>query len=159
MTITVEDGSIVADANSYVDEADLTAFASARGITLTTDEEQLLIRAMDYIEYLYYKGTKVSEDQSLQWPRTGVYIDGYLFSDEAIPKEIKEAQMQCAIAIDQGNDPLQDLDRKVVREKVGNLEVQYSESSVVSVINKKIMNTIKKLLASGNGYVLDVTKG
>ena len=53
MTLIVETGSIVSGANTYVDLADVRAFASARGITVSTDDttlEQQIIKAMDYVE-------------------------------------------------------------------------------------------------------------
>ena len=78
-TIIVEDGSVVAGANSYVTEAELTTYAADRGITLTAATDVLLIKAMDYIESLSFIGTKFSEGQSLQWPRSNVYIDGFWF--------------------------------------------------------------------------------
>lgn len=112
MTIIVEDGSIVSNANSYVSEAELTSFATARGITLTNSTEELLIRAMDYIEALYFKGVKLTSTQSLQWPRAYVLIDNYYINTDVIPTELKNGLMHCAIAIDQDNDPLQDLVKK-----------------------------------------------
>lgn len=159
MAIVVEDGTVVSGANSYVTEGELTTFATARGVTLTTDEEQLLIRAMDYIESLGYIGTKKERDQSLQWPRLDVYIDGYYWDSDEIPQELKDGLMHTAVAIDQGNDPLQDAPRKTIREKVGELEVQYSESSTGVAVNKKILNTLWKLLKSSTGNVLTVSKG
>jgi hypothetical protein len=157
MAIVVEDGSVVTGANSYVSEATLTTFAADRGITLTSDEDELLIKAMDYIENLYYKGLKKTKDQPLQWPRYNVYVDGFWIDSDTIPQQLKDGQMQCAIAIDQGNDPLQDISRDVKRERVGELEVEYSDSSVTSTINKKIINSLKKLLAGGGS--VPVTKG
>lgn len=151
MAIIVEDGSVVANANSYVSEAELTAFATARGVTLTTDEEVLLISAMDYIESLQYKGFKLTRDQYLQWPRSYVVVDGWGIDSDTIPQELKNGLMQCAIAIDQGNNPLQDAPRSTKREKVGELEVEYMDNASSVVINKKILTSLQKLLANGGG--------
>jgi len=152
MTIIVEDGSIVSGANSYVSEAELTAYASARAITLSSDytSEQLLILAMDYIESLSYKGLKYTSTQVLQWPRLDVWIDGYYLNASTIPSQLKNGLMQTAIAISNGNNPLADQARKTVREKVGDLEVEYSASSSNAVIDKKINAYLAKILA-GNG--------
>ncbi len=159
MAIIVETGAIVSGANSYVSEAELTAFASARGITLVGDEEELLIKAMDYIESLGFKGVKFTQLQPLQWPRANVYIDGYYFSTVSIPNELKNGLMHCAIAIDESNDPLQDAPRKTRRERVGELEVEYEPGSSSVVINKKVMNALYKLLGSSTGgNVIDVRK-
>ncbi len=160
MSVIVENGSIVANANSYVSEATLTAFAAARGLTLTSDATQLLIKSMDYIESLQYIGSKLTRNQALEWPRMWVWIDGYPVDPTTIPQQLKDGQCQTAIAIDQGNDPLQDTPRATRREKVGEIEVEYATSAATVTTNKKILNTLWKLLgASGNsGNIIKVGK-
>lgn len=161
MSIVIEDGSIVSGANSYATEAEFAAFYAARAVTLsgTYTAEQLLILAMDYIESQRYKGIKRTRDQLLQWPRVDVYIDGYYFDSDDIPVELKKAQMQAALAIDASNSPQQNAPRKTIREKVGDLEVQYSEGSAAVVIDVKIMSFLYKLLESGfNGNNVRVGK-
>lgn len=150
-TITVEDGTIVANANSYVSQATLTTYATARGITLVTATDILLIKAMDYIENLMFIGTKLTNDQLLQWPRFGVVIDGYYQNSENIPQILKNGLMECAIAIDQDNDPLQNTVRQVKKERVDTLEIEYADKAVNSDINNRITNYLKKLLLSGAG--------
>ncbi len=157
MTLTVETGAIVTGANSYISITDFTTYATARGVTLVTGAEQLLVRAMDYIESLQYIGTKVESDQPLQWPRTGVYIDGYAFPDDDIPQQLIDGQCQVAIAIDQGNDPLIDYAPAVKRKKVGPLELEYSVGASVT-INRKINNTLYKLLKNGGAGQIVVSK-
>ena len=152
MAIIVEDGSIVTGANSYVSEAELTAYATARGITLTGDEEELLVRAMDYIESLNYKGMKFSDEQPLQWPRSGVIVDGYAVSASSIPQILKNGLMQTAMAIDNGEDPLADLPRSVQSETVGPISVTYSSGASSVPIVRKINAQLYKLLESGGLY-------
>jgi len=160
MTITVEDGSIVTGANSYVSEADLTTYATARGITLTTDAEQLLIRAMDYIESLSYKGDKFTRDQPLQWPRDGVVVDGYVVDADEIPNELKNGLMETAIAIDNGQDPLADIARETKSETVGPISVTYSDRAASTTIVRKISSSLRKLLSGGiSGTQFNVGRG
>ena len=161
MAIIAEDGTIVTGANSYVATADLTTYATARGITLTSGAETLLIQAMDYIESLMYKGVKFTRDQGLQWPRANVVIDGRLFDSDAIPAELIKAQKEVAIAIDQGNGPLINLPRSTKREKVGPLEVEYMDGAASVELNRKITASLWKLLANGGtgSNVLTVSKG
>ncbi len=149
MTIIVEDGTIVTGANSYVSVAELEAYGDIRSVVFVQDTESLLIQAMDYIETLKYKGVKFTYDQGLQWPRADVYIDGYYNDVNNIPKELKNGLMQTAVAIDQGNGPQQTTPRKTVREKVGELEVQYAEGSSSVTIDPKINAYLYKLLAAG----------
>lgn len=151
MAIVVEDGSIVTGANSYATTAELSAFATARNVTLSGDytTEQLLIIAMDYIESLAYKGMKVRSDQPLQWPRVDVIIDGSYFNSDDIPNQLKNGLMQTALAIDAGNSPQQVAPRKTIREKVGELEVQYATGSSSVTIDPKINYFLYKLLEAG----------
>jgi hypothetical protein len=153
MTITVEDGTIVTNANSYVSEAELTAFASARNVTLSGNytEEQLLILSMDYIDSLKYKGAKRLYTQGLQWPRVDVWIDGYYNDIDNIPTELKNGLMQVAVSIDAGNSPQQLAPRKTIKEKVGELEVEYAAGSSSVAIDTKVMSFLYKLLDSGAG--------
>jgi hypothetical protein len=153
MAIVVEDGTIVSGANSYVSEAELTAFNTARNITLSGNytEEQLLILAMDYVDSLKFKGAKRLYTQGLQWPRVDVWIDGYYNDIDNIPTELKNGLMQVAVSIDAGNSPQQLAPRKTVKEKVGELEVEYSAGSSSVVIDTKVMSFLYKLLDSGAG--------
>jgi hypothetical protein len=158
MAIVVEDGTIVSGANSYVSEADLEAFATARGITLTADPAILLIKAMDYIESLGYKGYKSSSTQELQWPRYGVYVDGYCIDSDVIPTALKNGLMQTAISIDEGYDPTATLTQAVKRERVDVIEVEYMDGSSASPIIKKINLSLSKLLSGYGGSVVRVSK-
>lgn len=134
MALIVEDGSIVADANSYVDLVFARAYADARGLSLPTDDtelEQQLIASMDYLEAqrARYQGDKTDPlNQELQWPRTGVYIDCVAFPSDEIPKELKNAQCQLAVEVNSGVAlfPTQE-GAFITREKVGPLETEYSE--------------------------------
>jgi len=106
MTITVEDGSGVEDANSYIDEAFVTAFATSRGFTApsTTElAEQYILKAMGYLNFYRpcFKGKKSLATNALAWPRTEVFIDGFEFSDSLIPDELRYAQAQ--LVIEQAN--------------------------------------------------------
>ena len=160
MSIIVEEGTGTnLAANSYVSEAELVAYAAARGITLTVSAEQLLIKAMDYIESLSYISEKKNCKQPLQWPRCFSYYSynccSYL---EGIPKELKAGQMEAAIAISQGNDPLQDSPIGVKRKKLEGLEIEYKDGGSSVIVNKRILTSLRRLLASG-GYQLPVRKG
>jgi hypothetical protein len=134
MTLIVEDGTGVANANSYIDLTFLTAFASARGLTIPTvdaTKEQYAILAMDYIESVRFCGSKVDSSQSLQWPRTGVSIDGVDFAEDEIPLRLKDAQCQLVVALQAGillwPKPITSSSEGVVIEKtVGPLTKKFS---------------------------------
>ena len=149
-TIVVEDGTGTnAAANSYVSEAELTTYAADRGITLTAATDVLLIKAMDYIESLSFIGTKFSEGQALQWPRSNVYIDGFYFVPTIIPPALQTGQIATALAIDSENSPLANVERATKREKVDVIEVEYMDSAAAQPIVKTINAAMRKLLVSG----------
>lgn len=139
MALVVEDGTRPSGANSYISVSDARAYATARGLTFPADTvlgnaeaETLLITAMDLLESYRsrYKGTKVTRDQALQWPRYGVEdVDGYAYDSDEIPDILTMAQAK--LAIDAQTVELQPNSdgRAVVREKVeGAVEVQYADS-------------------------------
>jgi hypothetical protein len=125
-TIIVETGAGLTNSNSYVSEADLTTYATDRGITISGTAAVLIIQAMDYLESRQFLGTKSDIDQALQWPRFGVELDSYYVDSDKIPTLVKQAEMEICIAIDGGVDPLANQSRETKREKVGDLEVEYA---------------------------------
>lgn len=71
ITIVVEDGSGVTNANSYVSVADARIYASNRGVELPLDDDELaamLIRSTDYLEAqaCRFQGKPTSTTQALQ---------------------------------------------------------------------------------------------
>lgn len=146
MAITVENGSIVSGANSYVTEAELTAYATARGVTLTTGTEQLLIQAMDYLEGKNFIGDKNNIDQPLQWPRLNVLVDGFFISSDAIPQSLKDGQMEIAISLDAGDEPLASQGRETRREKIGEIEIEYAPTARAMVYLTAAENKLRKLI-------------
>lgn len=132
MSLVVEDGSVVEDANSYASVLDARLYATARGVALPDDDsavEALLIQAMDYVESKRdkFQGYKASPSQKLQWPRTNVILDREPFPDDEIPSELVWAQAQ--LAIDAMTTPLfttSPNSRSVIKERVDVIETAYA---------------------------------
>ena len=141
MAITVEDGTGKTDSNSYISSAELTAYATDRAITLTGGDE-IIYKAMDYVESQPFAGDKYTEEQALQWPRTGVYLYGFTVDYNEIPQLLKDAVCEAAIAIDGGANPLATLGRTTSSETVGPLSVTYDpgsrEQSYMSACHAKL---------------------
>ncbi len=139
MALVVEDGTGLTNADSYIDVAFADEYFVKRGITEwagLTNREQLIIRAMDYIENNYtYQGTKLLSTQSLQFPRL---ING----ETVYPIALKNAVCELALKANSG-DLLQDTGKTTIREKVGTLEVEYdpNQDDLTSY------NYVNKLLA------------
>ena len=133
ITIIVEDGTQVANANSFVSVADARIYAVNRGVALPSSDDELaamLIKAVDYLEAQAesFQGERVSETQDLQWPRTEVYIYGALVPSNVIPKSLISAQVQLAMAINAGLDLQPNItpETYVIKEKVGPIETVYA---------------------------------
>lgn len=168
MPLVIENGSLVANANSYVSVADARAYAEARASTLpeeNADVEAALFVAMDYLESLRaeFQGYKVSPGvQALQWPRTGVQIDGWDFPIDAIPNELKFAQIQLAIESASGTDLMPTGDgREVIRKKVDVLETEWAPGSggAAQPVFIKVRAFLAPLLQSGGWGRMKVTRG
>ena len=128
MALIVEDGTGIADANSYVSEQELTDYLLDRGLDLSrgADPVALIIRAMDYIESKDYRGSKTHVGQALKFPREGVHLDGEEVAKTSVPKLVKMAV--CQLAYDANSqDLMPTLDGKVIaRERVeGAVDVSY----------------------------------
>lgn len=77
MTLTVEDGTGVSDADAYAAIATVDAYATARALTAWTGsdavKEAAIREATIYLDTSYsWKGAIELETQALAWPREGV---------------------------------------------------------------------------------------
>jgi len=148
--IVVEDGSGLSTSNSYITEAELSTYATDRGVTLSGTPAVLLIQAMDYLESQIFQGVKNTDAQALQWPRYNVVIDNYSVSSSAIPTLLKDALAELCIGIDGGTNPLANLSRETVREKVGEIEVEYSPNSYAATYLAAAETKLRKLLSNSS---------
>lgn len=158
VTVTVETGSIVPGANSYVDEATLSAYAADRGVTVTGDASELLVSANDYLETKSFIGTRQTRDQSLQWPRINVSIDGFDYVSTEIPSQLKIAQMEIALSIDAKVDPQAIIRSAVKRQKVGPIEKEFTDGGSHNPINPRVTSALRKLLSGLGGFQFTVAR-
>lgn len=160
MALIIEDGSIVTGANSYGTTAGLIAYATARGKTITSGkEEEYLIRAMDVLEYLPLPGNKFTETQPLQWPRENVVIDGFDIDTDEIPQVLIDCEYECAIAINEGYDPIAVVSRVTKRVTVGPITKEYSSNSPSFGIYQPFYNKLSRLMGgatANNGFEFTV---
>lgn len=158
MPLIIEDGSIVAGANSYVTGVEYLDWSDARfgndrssRPAQSSDADMLVLRAMDYFETLQFIGSKVSSAQSLQWPRTGAVIDGFTVPSDEIPNEVKISIFELAYSQEQGIGLMNVEERKTKKEKADVVEVEYFESSSGQDYNVAVSVTLQKLLANQLG--------
>lgn len=100
-TFTVEDGTGLANATSYISEAeaDSLVLPSDTWLTYTTaQKEAYLMEATLYFDLRYcgnVKGTPLTETQSLLFPREGVYIRCDV-EEDVVPDILKSAIAELA---------------------------------------------------------------
>ena len=158
MAIVVEDGSIVTGANSYVSRADVIAYAASRGVTLadTTATDAYLIKSCDYLESFAdkFKGERYSRDQALCWPRAGVEIEGYDWSEDEVPRQLIAAQCALVVEIHAGSDPFNPdtVQGPIVEETVvGAVSVKYASATSSKVRKDSSSKTLINLLLKRSG--------
>jgi hypothetical protein len=136
MTIVVETGSgLDPTANSYASLAAVRAYAEARGILVSEDDDALsaqMILGMDYLESYWkqYIGTQTQPAiQPLQWPRDGVCLYGVPIANNVIPRALVEALS--LLVVDQtmnGNTTERIAQPFIKSEKIGPITTEYSET-------------------------------
>ena len=144
MTIIVEDGTGLANAESYVSVADANTYHSKIGNDAWADldtsvKEQLLRKATDYMVAQYrlqYAGYRRYSTQSLDWPRLYVPLIDSLSANvfpqyvdfDIVPVTVKNACAELALKAYTAI-LMQDLTQGVIREKVDVIEVEYDKFS------------------------------
>ncbi len=136
MALVVEDGTGLATAESYISVADAETRLGNLGDTTftakTTAEKEAALRlATEHIEQKYrqrWKGTRLFRAQALSWPRYGAIVDGFDVDSTIVPDEIANATADLALkSLTETLTP--DLERGIVREKVGPIETEYDRAS------------------------------
>ena len=162
MAITVEDGSIVTGADSYISLADARAILTPIGQDLNTTDataEQELRAALNYIESYRsrFTGNKKTKEQPLQWPRYSAVVDGFLIASDSIPNELKRAQVFAAYEIAQAESlQANDSGRKISSEKLGSMAVSYFETGATesSKVFTRVMDELAPILVSATSIPL-----
>lgn len=136
MSIVVETGSGLSNANAYVSVADADARHAAAGFTNwatlnTTEKEQAIVRATVYMEQAFrnrWKGTRLKREQALSWPRYGATVDGFDLPSNEVPADITNACADLALKAAAG-DLAPDLERGLIRKKIGPIEKEWDRNS------------------------------
>lgn len=136
MALTIEDGTIVTGANSFVSRADYIAYAATIGVTIADDAaaDIELIKAGEFINQHEDNliGSLVSRDQAMSFPRNNLAINGWPYGGNEIPRAVTLCQMAFALDVHNGYDlwnPSANPNLVTKREKVeGAVEVEYAVS-------------------------------
>ena len=158
--VIVEDGTIVAGANSYISEADADAYHDARNNTAWINasvkaRQAALIKGADYLVQKYlncWKGIRVDEAQTLDWPRAGVQTEDYfepdtgprpalfpglafIVDEDEIPIEIQNANAEAALRAIAGDlTPDVSGNRSIKKLGAGSASVEYFPAAQSGVL-------------------------
>lgn len=168
--LIIEDGSVVAGANSYVTAQEIVDYAKLRGVTVANDSDQadiLAIKAMDYLNIQCFTGEQVEPGvQPLPWPRKcvvpGDTADGYVYS---IPPNLKIAQTQLALDVFNGLDltPSGAATLQLARSKVGPIEREFHANTTMTGSADEARLTVANallapLLCGQGGFTLSTVR-
>lgn len=153
--LIIEDGTVVANANSFATDAELKSYADLRGISLPAtqpERESLLIMAMDYLKSREnsLSGTRSSSTQTLPYPRAGVYVFNNPIASNIIPAQAKVAQLEASIAAKDivllNNASI----TGVKSEKLGTMSTEYFEGGAWAITRLESVDAaLQPLLRSG----------
>lgn len=135
-----ETGTAASNSESLCSVADSLTYHAARGNSTwatitTTQQEQALRRATDYMERVYklqWQGLRVNSLQALDWPRVDVTANGYYVLSTIVPVAVVRACAELALRAAAG-DLLADTTQQKVSTKVGDLEVSMDKYSPQAV--------------------------
>jgi hypothetical protein len=147
---------------AYITGAELTTYATARGISLVGDPSVLVVLAHDYVDNSNFVGTKTDPLQANEWPRTNAYFKGVLIGDAVIPNyggggSVINMEFETAITIDQGNDPLAVVDNSIKKtiDKIGPIteEVEYIDQGKEAVVSQRVSRAAAGLISAANNGI------
>lgn len=163
MALIVEDGTVVAGAESYISVADADTWHDDRGNTAwaalsTAAKEAALRKATDYMLQVYgrrWAGDRVDADQGLDWPRSGVEAHGFDVASDAVPAAVARACAELALRASTA-DLTPDVTRVTLRETVGPISVEYDPNGSPLPDYQSIDNMLAPYLSGSTSSVFRV---
>lgn len=158
VTIIVETGAGVTNANSYVTLAEQKSFLEAHpygAATLAKGDDAISAGMVQSCRELdvaaIYRGVRKAWDQDREFPRTG--LDPV--PDTAIPKQIKQAQMEYLRFVLSSDRNSEADGAAVKREKIDVIEVEYQVGAkrdlVPEIVQRLIQPFVQSIADDGAG--------
>lgn len=153
VTLVVEDGTGLLDANSYTSVSSADAFIEINihdttwASTATDTKNKLLIWATQLIDRsISFKGTKRYPDASLRWPRTGVSdADGVEIDEDEIPETLQRAVAELARLL-RASDRTAEASSKGLRElKVDVIGLVFDKTDRVGIFPPSVAALLNQL--------------
>ena len=155
--MTVEDGTLVAGADSYTSLAFADAYMASHASATawlalnSAAREGLLVRASRQLDALVeWKGYKLDIDQGLGWPRQavpydqpvvpGLFAGSNTYPENKVPREVQQATVELAalnMAGDRGGD-VEGAGIKSVGLGDGALEIEFDSTTAVHPLGQLV---------------------
>lgn len=142
-------------ANTYADASAADAYlayrvgASAWAGYSADLKAQALVSATRDIDTLDFIGERATDDQALEWPRTGTD-----YADDALPQRLVDATIELAfsyaqqVTADATSDVLNPVPDNIKREKTGPLETEYfAPTAPEATALERLPAIVQRLLA------------
>lgn len=159
MSLIIEDGSQVVNANSFVTDVEYVAYAELKGLAIGANEKKReveLFLAIDYLQSMEgsLQGYRSSSTQELIYPRYGVTLYGYVLASDKIPKELKNAQMEAAAYATKGILLANTTNNNIKSEQVASLKTEYFDgSNTETLVLKRVNAQLRPLLQDADTLV------
>ncbi len=150
--LIIEDGTGVSGANTYVTDVEYAAYAAARGLTIGSDAPAREIELIQSMDFLFSREKDLQGQRSVNaqeniYPRKNVFIRDIKLDKDAIPIELKNAQMEGGVASNSQKLLINATVQNVSKERLGQLEVEYfSGGSFENIRLDRVINYLKPLL-------------
>lgn len=157
--LVIETGDIAEGANSYVSVVESDNYItlhfpneSTWSVLTTAEKESFLIRATRFLDTMVKWRSEIKDNhQALAWPRQDFKDkEGRVIKDNSIPDIVKDAQIELAYSLAQGEELTTEYDR-LEREDFGDTTDIYA-SPVARGGNPLVRNLIKSLSYSGYAH-------
>ena len=159
MALTIEDGTGVAGADSYLSVANADSYHAAMGNAAWAEEEeavkeQALRQAALYIDRVWgsrFSGVPSTSTQGLEWPRLGSCDRNGFSMDHKVPAKVATAASELALRA-LSNDLQPDLDWGGVIKKQTSMigpireETEYGSIAKADAVYARISDTLAPLL-------------
>lgn len=139
MTLTIEAGAGLSDAESYASIAAADARCASLGLSvwaaMTEASKEIALRKATQFMATYrtrWAGRRVYQHQALDWPRYNVMVDGFTVPSTIVPVDVVNACIDLAVRAGSGEDLLPDLDtgsNAIKKDKTGPLETEYFQNT------------------------------
>jgi len=170
MPFVVEDGSVVAGANSLVSDADWTAYftydpygAACLALSSGAREKYMVTATRDLCAAVRWKGARTSQTQALDWPRYGITIDEgrvdtsacygepvRYVPDNTVPDAVKQAILKYCRFLKMKDRDAEADKPAVKRQKVDVIEREFFEAgSKPDQIPDAVIRLIREYIESG----------